>query len=149
VIGKLVIASFREHHRSPEAMTRHGFLELNGNNCLALVPLLGVAVWLGEPVGNATSFFLHATLAFFALAVFATNQLHCWAHQSRPPRVVGWLQTLGLVLSPQHHARHHAPPHAAAYCVTTGWMNRLLEPLGFFPACERALVALGLPRSRH
>ena len=36
VIGAALIQPFRgEHHRDPLAMTRHGFLELNGNNCLA------------------------------------------------------------------------------------------------------------------
>ena len=46
VIGPALIQPFREHHRDPLAMTRHGFLELNGNNCLGLVVPLAVAIWL-------------------------------------------------------------------------------------------------------
>ncbi len=150
LVGRLVIASFREHHRAPEAMTGHGFLELNGNNCLALVPLLGAAAGLGGPApGSGASIFAHATLLFFTLGVFATNQFHRWAHDREAPRFAQWLQRHGLILRPGHHASHHAPPHTAAYCVTTGWMNRLLEPIGFFPACARALIALGFPRSRR
>ena len=49
LVGPAVIQPFREHHRDPLAMTRHGFLELNGSNCLRMVVPLAVAVWLCPP----------------------------------------------------------------------------------------------------
>jgi ubiquitin-conjugating enzyme E2 variant len=66
--------------------------------------------------------------------------VHQWAHQSEPPRVVAWLQRAGLMLDRGQHARHHTPPFVANYCITTGWCNRALTRVGFFPALERAIT---------
>jgi ubiquitin-conjugating enzyme E2 variant len=120
-IGPLLIHPFREHHRDPSAMTRHGFLELTGNSCLGVAPLLGLAVWRpGSPA-------VDAGLLAFALALFATNLFHKWAHSAEVPKTVAWMQKRHLILNPEHHAVHHAPPNRTAYCVTSGWMNALLD----------------------
>lgn len=146
IVGPQFVAPFREHHRDPLAMTRHGFLELNGNNCLASLPL-NLSVWWFAPVepeseaGVAGYFFL----VTFSLALTATNQLHRWAHQPARPMLAHWLQRCGLAISPTHHARHHAPPHDRSYCVTNGWANSL-DRLRFFTYAERLLVRLGVPR---
>lgn len=120
-IGPVLIHPFREHHRDPAAMTRHGFFELVGNSCLGIVPVLGVAVC--QPV----SIHLDAALLAFALALFGTNLFHKWAHSAEVPRLVAWLQKSHLILNPGRHAVHHAPPNKSAYCVTNGWMNVLLD----------------------
>ena len=39
-------------------------------------------------------------------------------------------------------ARHHTASHAGAYCVTTGWLNPLLDRLQAFAAAERLIRAL-------
>ncbi|MGH9860131.1 MAG: fatty acid desaturase CarF family protein, partial [Candidatus Acidiferrales bacterium] len=123
VLGPLLIAPFREHHRDPLAMTHHGFLELNGNNALALTPLLAW-VWIAAPATlGAVSLFAHALLLSTSLALLATNQIHRWAHDANGPRAVRWLQRRGWILSPQHHQRHHQPPHQRSYCITGGWLN--------------------------
>jgi ubiquitin-conjugating enzyme E2 variant len=120
-IGPLLIRPFREHHRDPEAMTRHGFLELTGNSCLGVLPLLALAAWRPwTPVFDAG-------LLAFALALFATNQFHKWAHSATLPRWVSLLQRCRLILNPAHHGIHHTPPHKAAYGVTNGWMNVILD----------------------
>ena len=120
-IGPVLIHPFREHHRDPAAMTRHGFLELTGNSCLGVAPLLGFAVW------RPWSPLLDAGLVAFALALFGTNLFHKWAHSERVPRVVGWLQRCHLILNPARHRVHHTPPNKTAYCVTSGWMNAVLD----------------------
>ena len=43
LIGPVLIHPFREHHRDPAAMTRHSFLELTGNSCLGVLPVLALA----------------------------------------------------------------------------------------------------------
>jgi ubiquitin-conjugating enzyme E2 variant len=120
-IGPVLIHPFREHHRDPAAMTRHGFLELTGNSCLGVLPLLALALW------KPWSPILDAGVIAFALALFGTNLFHKWAHSARVPRVVAWLQKCHLILNPARHAVHHAPPNKSAYCVTNGWMNAVLD----------------------
>ena len=121
VIGPVLIHPFREHHRDPAAMTRHGFLELTGNSCLGVLPFLSLAVW--KPGAPA----LDAGLLAFALALFGTNLFHKWAHSPQVPPVVAWLQRRRMILHPEQHAVHHAAPNTKAYCVTSGWMNGILD----------------------
>ena len=120
-IGPVLIRPFREHHRDPAGMTRHGFLELTGNSCLGVTPLLGLAVW------RPWTPLFDAGLLAFAIALFATNLFHKWAHSAEVPMGVRWLQRGHLILNPARHAAHHAPPNRGAYCVTNGWMNALLD----------------------
>ena len=137
LVGRAFIHPFREHHRDPLAITRHGFLEVNGNNCLALLLLL-VPLELGAgPIGARLSLpFLQATALGFCVFTFLTNQCHKWAHQGRVSPAVRWLQTSGILLSPRHHAQHHRAPFAQAYCVTTGRMNPLLDRSQIFARIE-------------
>lgn len=145
VLGPLLIAPFREHHRDPLAMTRHGFLELNGNSALALTPLLAW-VWIAAPATLAAkSLFAHALLLSSTLALLATNQIHRWAHDAQAPPTVRWLQRRGWILSPQHHQRHHQPPHQRSYCITGGWLNAPLERMGWFARSECLLRRAGVP----
>jgi ubiquitin-conjugating enzyme E2 variant len=147
LIGRMLIEPFREHHRDALAMTRHGLAEIAGNSCLAVAPLLGVVTFLAPPAtGAPLSVVAHAALLTFAVGAVITNQFHKWAHLPAPPRAVVRLQRAGLVLRPAHHAGHHRT-QAEAYCVATGWLNPALDRIGFFPAAERALCALGLPMS--
>ncbi|PTB62275.1 hypothetical protein BBK36DRAFT_23835 [Trichoderma citrinoviride] len=141
-IGPAFIWPFRHHHIDPRSITRHGFLELNGNNLIVSIPLLRIA---SSALGSqdrlsaltAASFWLS-----FALFCGYTNQFHCWAHMEQPPALVRGLQNVGLLMSRQHHHLHHIRPHDCYYCITTGWMNRPLTALGFFPALEKAITTV-------
>ncbi len=138
VVGPTIIRGFREHHRDPSGITRHSFAEVNGSNCWAMVPLLAWAVAAGGPSGASTwSLAGHAFLLLFALAIFATNQFHRWAHAERVPPGVRTLQRWGLILSPARHDVHHSGRHDRGYCVTTGWLNPLLDRLEVFARLER------------
>jgi ubiquitin-conjugating enzyme E2 variant len=148
VIGPNLIAPFREHHTDPSAMLRHGFCEAHGDlGLIALGPGIGwVFVTVDLPhAGLAAA--LATVGATFLTGVLATNLVHRWAHAGTDVHpLVRWLQDRGIVLSPEHHARHHAGTCDRAYCITTGWMNPLLERVCFFPLLERLLRGL-LPAS--
>jgi ubiquitin-conjugating enzyme E2 variant len=141
ILGPGLIAPFREHHRDPLLMTRRGFLGLTGSSFRGMAPLLALFVWLGEAAPAPLTAFILA----LASGAVATNLLHRWAHDPAPPLVARGLHRAGLVLTPARHARHHAPPYTAAYCVTTGWLNPLCERWRLWSRAESALKALGLP----
>lgn len=143
LIGRSVIAPFREHHRDPASITRHDFIETNGNNSLTVLPLLAGACLI-TPATAAGAFAL-AFVLFTSLGIVATNQIHKWAHQERPPRLAAWLQWAWLILPREHHRRHHAPPYATHYCITTGWMNALLTRLDVHRRLERVMGAIARP----
>ncbi|GDX78393.1 hypothetical protein LBMAG42_02040 [Deltaproteobacteria bacterium] len=148
VLGSMFVRPFREHHVDPKAITRHDFVETNGSNCLATAPVLLGALLL-DPSSSIAAQFGVVFLVALALGVFATNQLHKWAHADEVPPGVRWLQCMGLVLRPEHHSVHHRAPFARHYCITTGWMNPLLDGLGYFRSLERAISALtrAVPRA--
>jgi ubiquitin-conjugating enzyme E2 variant len=140
VLGKMLIEPFREHHADPMGITRHDFIDVNGGNFIVLVPALVAVILLAPAAGTGwpAVVLLSGTLSF-SLAIIATNQFHRWAHVEQPPRLVRWLQRIGLILPKEHHAVHHTAPFATHYCITVGWMNRPLEKLGIFEHIERWL----------
>lgn len=146
LLGPKLIAPFREHHRDPLAITRHDFIEANCDNCFttlfALIPThLFVQAAIG---GGATLFSLFVLL--FSFGILMTSIAHGWAHQESPPWHARLLQRAGLVISRERHARHHAPPHLSDYCITSGWLNPLLDGVRFFHHLERALAKVGIHR---
>ena len=147
VIGKALLRPFREHHLDQKAITRHDWVETNGNNCLICLPA-GTGALL-VPVESAWSFFAVAWLAWAMLWVMATNQFHKWAHQDRPAPVIAFLQRWHVVLPPAHHAIHHSAPYTSHYCITTGWLNRPLAAIRFFRGLEWLVTRLTgvLPRA--
>jgi hypothetical protein len=137
VIGRLLIEPFREHHRDPAGITRHGFFEISGNNCLVTIPALG-ALWLWGSVESQAAGFGLALALSGAFSILATNQFHCWAHTPPRdlPRAAAWLQQRGLILSQRQHARHHSGSNDRAYCVTCGWLNPVLDRFQIFSRIE-------------
>jgi len=136
IVGRALIRPFREHHVDPKAITRHDFVETNGNNCFICIPPVTLTAafvsfedWKGVFAG---------VLVFsLCLWIFCTNQFHKWSHSDDPPRFVVLLQRLFLVLPPDHHAVHHTAPFATYYCITVGWLNEPLHRIGFFRGLER------------
>jgi ubiquitin-conjugating enzyme E2 variant len=147
VLGERFLRPFRVHHQNPEDILRRGFVDLNGDVALLGLPLLagGLLIPLSEVEGRLATVFCVALGA----CSLPTNQVHQWAHRSSPPSWVRWLQRRGLILSRERHALHHAAPYTTHYCITTGWCNRLLTRIRFFPTVEGWISRLtGLvPRS--
>ncbi|HUJ25071.1 MAG TPA: fatty acid desaturase family protein [Myxococcales bacterium] len=136
VIGKALIRPFREHHVDEKEITRHDFIETNGNNCFISVLPTAFAALL--PPGW---FFTQSMMFGLSLAIFGTNQFHKWSHMDRPPRLVCVLQKAFLILPPDHHAIHHRAPYAKYYCITVGWLNEALFRIRFFPMLEKLVTA--------
>lgn len=135
------VRTFREHHADQVDITRHDFIETNGDVCIFSCPVhLTLLLW----VENAFALFL--VLGVF-VGSYTNSQIHKWAHSPAPPLLVQACQRARVFLSPAHHARHHSGPHLTHYCITTGWMNAALDRSGFFRKLEWLLQKLGLRRT--
>jgi ubiquitin-conjugating enzyme E2 variant len=148
LLGANFVTTFREHHSDPIDITRHGFLSTNGNNCLAtVIPLwlIFIAPWSYD---NRFWHWSVAMLTVGAVATFATNQFHKWAHTENRPGYIVWLQEHHFILPRDHHKIHHRWPYETHYCITTGWLNRPLVAIGFWRRMERIIGALGFPAHR-
>ncbi len=143
LLGKAFIRPFREHHVDEKAITRHDFVETNGNNCLISIPVAVAAVAM--PMSGPGWVFCAAFLGAMIFWVMATNQFHKWSHMDEPPALVGFLQRVHLILPPDHHRIHHTAPYNKYYCITVGWLNWPLKQVHFFPLAERLITwATGL-----
>ena len=140
--GSWLIRSFREHHVDPKAITRHDFVETNGAVAVGLSPLLfAFIIYLPASPSRfqAIAFVLFILFSFWILF---TNQIHKWSHQQTQPLFVRILQKIGLALSPTHHQGHHTAPFDKRYCITNGWMNPILDKIGYFRFLERTIHTL-------
>ena len=148
LLGPMLIAPFREHHVDALGITRHDFFEVSGNNALITIPLVGLIFLLPEPTTFAM-FFGVAHLFSLSVALVATNQFHRWAHSPSPPPIARRLHAWGLILTPRGHAKHHRRGHDRAYCVTSGWLNPLLDRVQIFTRIEQLLGSDSTHPSAH
>jgi ubiquitin-conjugating enzyme E2 variant len=143
IFGAVAIRTFRHHHVDQKAITRHDFIETNGHNFgLSLVVTIPTLLYLTPSEATLYDVFLGSTFWYWAFFTAWTSQIHRWGHMARPPRVVQLLQRARLILSPEHHAAHHAAPYTRNYCITVGWMNGPLRAVRFFETLERVIMAL-------
>lgn len=139
-VGPNYVKPFREHHSDPKGMTRHDFIETNGNNSIVTVPLMASAWFI--PVNSSLGLFLFTALVSLAFWVFLTNQFHKWAHQDEVPAIINRLQQAGIVLDVDHHNVHHTAPHDKYYCITSGWLNPPLDKIQFWLRTEQLIEKL-------
>jgi ubiquitin-conjugating enzyme E2 variant len=140
VLGRRFLRPFRVHHVNPRDFLRRDFVDCNGDVAMITCPIFAAA-W-AVPVSDEAGRLLVAFLVAFAATSLPTNQVHQWAHRPDPPLLVSWLQRARLILPRAEHERHHVPPHVSDYCIATGWCNRALRAIGFFPRLERAISRL-------
>jgi plasmanylethanolamine desaturase len=133
------VRSFREHHDQPDAITRHDFIETNGDTAIFVCSGLPLMILCSHSV------FWRALLLALGMASVCTSQIHKWAHARAVPAWVRLLQRSGVIQSPRRHARHHGGAHDRAYCITTGWLNPICDALRAFPLLERLIRALLRP----
>ncbi|CAG0898793.1 unnamed protein product [Cyprideis torosa] len=140
ILGKNIIRSFREHHIDPTSITRHDFIETNGDNFMLCIPgllLLTREFFVCTADQIQLEFPLLAFLYLLGIFVAMTNQIHKWSHMyGILPRWVLFLQSAHLILPRRHHRIHHVSPHETYFCITTGWLNWPLEKLQFWRALE-------------
>ncbi|KAJ3654249.1 hypothetical protein Zmor_013447 [Zophobas morio] len=143
ILGKNFLRPFREHHIDPTSITRHDFIETNGDNFMVTIPFLARMVWdfltLSED-DVQKKFTWNCYVFLLALFVAMTNQIHKWSHTYFGlPGWVVWLQECHVILPRRHHRIHHVAPHETYFCITTGWLNWPLEKLRFWSILEAVI----------
>lgn len=139
LIGQFLIQPFRDHHVHPHRITEYDLLSQDSSNYFIVLPPLLFAWSSGGP--DPTSWLAvatHAALFGFAVGSIGTNLFHKWAHAEQVPVGVRWLQRHRLILPPEVHRVHHRD-YRRSYCVTSGWMNGILNAVDFFPQAERLI----------
>lgn len=144
VVGAALIKPFRQHHLFPRDICTHTFVSIIGNVCILAVPVLSLCLYLLWVSQHGLLAFAILCTALMAAATVGTNVFHKWAHLERPSAGVRWLQRMRLVLEPQHHQVHHTEPFEMHYCITNGWLNPLLNRIGFFRKLEALLRFVGI-----
>ncbi|WP_210410814.1 fatty acid desaturase CarF family protein [Leptospira sarikeiensis] len=139
-IGPAFIFPFRDHHVDPKGITRHDFVETNGNNCLVSLPILLYCFF--APIEAGVFPWGRTFWIFVLIGIFFTNQIHKWAHQDNPTRFIRFMQRKRWILSPEHHQVHHTRPYDTYFCITTGWLNPILHKIGFFPTIKKFVHSL-------
>ncbi|RNA29663.1 transmembrane protein -like [Brachionus plicatilis] len=153
LIGKNLLRNFREHHIDPTAITRHDFVETNGDNFAVIIPALGYIAY--QFLSNSVEQIMldynwHMYLFLLSVFVTLTNQFHKWSHTYFGlPRYITILQDMHVILPRIHHRVHHVTPHDTYFCITTGWLNYPLEKIKFWPTMENMIFKLSgiKPRS--
>lgn len=136
-IGPAFIFPFRDHHVDPKGITRHDFVETNGNNCLVSLPILLYCFF--APLKSGDFPWMRTFWTLVLVGIFFTNQIHKWAHQDEPNKFIRYMQKKHWILSPEHHKIHHTAPYDTYFCITTGWWNPLLHKIRFFPAVKKSV----------
>lgn len=142
-LSQAFIRPFREHHIDPTAITRHDFIETNGDNFMIAVVLLtpnALQFYFGNESSIQSSYSIQSF--FFLLSVFVTltNQIHKWSHTYFGlPWWVTLLQDLHVILPRRHHRVHHVAPHETFFCITTGWLNYPMEKYAFWTNLEKCI----------
>lgn len=112
-------ATFQEHH---EINTMERF---DWQPAVFAGPIMLLGLWI------ESSF----TIAFGAFGILGQVP-HYYAHRRSKSRtvhrIVRALQLAGIIISPEHHARHHDGQFNRNFCIVSGWnnwwLNRLVAP---------------------
>lgn len=124
------------HHQDPQDFTRCSYLaNLRTSSPFYLMSLCVLAFF------PSIQLFLLFTWSFLA------NLIHRMCHETHPPKLITFLQSFGLLQSPQHHRTHHYNEQGVTekkeplkyYCVMSNFLNPCLEYINFWRRLEKLI----------
>lgn len=141
----------REHHIAPQEMFRYPFYNDTGQlSVLALLLSAPIAapilLWAGPSIAAASAIW---ACAIASLCFVFMLEFHKCGHRKPARGVFGLLQRSHLLLSPDHHWRHHRDSYDTHYCLINGWADAVMDRIGGWRALERVIhrVTQAVPRA--
>lgn len=140
IFGPTLIRAFRMHHIDPQDITLHSFAETCANSSYPVPFVIGITYYFCSASFISQS--LTWMIIFGVPLGILTNQCHKWAHMvhTKPPAVIVFLQKSGLIISHEKHHKHHQGDFDTDYCIINGWMNPILEKIGFWRKAEALIT---------
>lgn len=140
-----MVISVRRHHLYPKEVLLMHFWEdagvLSWFGALLVVPPL-VANLLLRAAPSTLRFCITGASVVASLLVAFMLEFHKLGHRYARSRLLVAAQRLGLLLSPDHHGKHHRGNHDRNYCLINGIADRTLGAIGLFRWLERAVHAV-------
>lgn len=123
------------HHDNPQGLLELTYWKRNYLSIIVAVPLIFLGILFGWPLFVVLSF------------IFASqaNEIHAFAHnKGKIIPIVQVLQETGLFQSPRHHAEHHRSPFLIRYCVSSNFVNPIIDYFNFWRRLENFLKIFGI-----
>lgn len=143
LLGRWLVQPNLLHHRDGRAFLAKSWWQSSWDLLLAGVAVLAGAFALG---------LLTWHVVLFVALVANANQFHKWSHMealgarvapgtARAPALVRALQRTGILQSARHHSIHHRGAKNTHYCVITGFVDPVLDRIGFWRGLERLVLS--------
>lgn len=140
ILDKHVIYPNIAHHQYPYKITSGTYYQTNSVSIL-IASTVAAILFIGH-LGTWKLYLLIAVASQF-------NQIHKWAHSQSPPKLIAFLQSLGILQSVRHHAVHHQRPYATKYCTFSNFLNPILDTVRFWRLLENLGKHFGLKVRRN
>ena len=132
-----VVAIAREHHTHPHFILGYGFLENAALGCgpTAVAIGLAAAITAAFPISLMSYGLMIVWFVTSSCLVFGTT-VHNLSHQRSKSPIVRFAQKTRIIIRPEHHWVHHRGDQTVRYCVFSGWMNYVCDPLDMWRRLE-------------
>ena len=123
----------QRHHFHPTKLGNYGpAYWAHPLSLVAWAPLVaGTALGAPAPLMSAAIGLVAGTTHY--------GNFHNWSHMpdSKVPAVGQALQKVGLAIGKKEHGLHHGLPWNSDYCIVSGFMNKPLDAIEFWPKYEK------------
>ncbi|TCO15712.1 TMEM189-like protein [Kribbella steppae] len=142
----------REHHIYPQRIFRYGLKQefglMSWFGLLGASPAIAASI-LGAGLPSDVRFALAIAGASYSIELAFSLELHKIGHIFKPGRTIKALQFAHLILSPEHHMKHHSREHDNNYCLVNGWADATLGRIGLFRTLEQIVSTATQARPRE
>jgi hypothetical protein len=130
ILGKWIVVANLAHHKNGQDFIQKNYLESSWDLLLLGITIVSIAYSLNCLTWEIT---------LFAVIIANANQIHKWAHITRPqnkPYLINLLQKCYVLQRTQHHGQHHRSPNNSHYCIITNALNPILDKTHFWRGLE-------------